>query len=180
MVFKKWLLRHFIFGPVCFFLCFFFLPASCGKFRGKLFSFSSVAKVFQSDVLWKRFLLHKQRKLWRFIDLCHERKSVKLPKNINICLFFAITFFCPFFNLRVIPETEERLSRFEEYYWLAKIRRPYEPPLGYANSQYSTKQIWHSDIMRPSRIKLLILCCWKQTFRLCLFWLWTLWTRTTV
>lgn len=62
----------------------------------------------------------------------------------------------------MIPETEERLSRFEEYYWLAKIRRPYEPPLGYANSQYSTKQIWHSDIMRPSRIKLLILCCWKH------------------
>ena len=97
MVFKKWLLRHFIFGPVCFFFCFcFFLPASCGKFRGKLFSFSSVAKVFQSDVLWKRFLLHKQRKLWRFIDLCHERKSVKLPKNINICFIFCNYFFVLF------------------------------------------------------------------------------------
>ena len=101
-------------------------------------------------------------------------------KIINICLFVAIIFLSLFFNLRVIPETEELLSRFEEYYWLPKIRRPYEPPLGYANSQYSTKQIWHSDIMRPSRIKLLILCCWKQTFRLCLFWLWTLWTRTNV
>ena len=90
-------------------------------------------------------------------------------QKILIFVYFLQLFFCPFFNLRVIPETEERLSRFEEYYWLAKIRRPYEPPLGYANSQYSTKQIWHSDIMRPSRIKLFILCCWKQTFRLCLF-----------
>ena len=83
-------------------------------------------------------------------------------QKILIFVYFLQLFFCPFFNLRVIPETEERLSRFEEYYWLAKIRRPYEPPLGYANSQYSTKQIWHSDIMRPSRIKLLILCCWKH------------------
>ena len=95
--FQQWFSKNdccvILYSVLCvFFLCFFFLPASCGKFRGKLFSFSSVAKVFQSDVLWKRFLLHKQRKLWRFIDLCHERKSVKLPKNINIFLFFAIIF----------------------------------------------------------------------------------------
>ena len=41
-------------------------------------------------------------------------------QKILIFVYFLQLFFCPFFNLRVIPETEERLSRFEEYYWLAK------------------------------------------------------------